>query len=94
MKKYQGPCGLYIQSLARTSNIGTKNLDDQILGLTLEATSDFLHTPLQQQSPSKSKTFTENWYSKVPSFGTLLAYLETTAEIIYVLGIQLFCFSR
>ena len=26
-----------------------------------------------------SKTFTENWDSKAPSVGTLLAYLETTA---------------
>ena len=25
------------------------------------------------------KTFTENWNSKAPSVGTLLAYLETTA---------------
>merc|ERR550534_273567 len=50
-KKYQGPCGLYIQSLARASNIRIKRLDGQNLGLTLEATSGFLHTPLQQQSP-------------------------------------------
>ena len=57
MKKYQGPCGLYIQSLARTSNIRIKRLDDQILGLTLEATSDFLHMPLQPQSPSKLINF-------------------------------------
>ena len=27
----------------------------------------------------KSKTFPENWDSKVPSVGTLFAYLETTA---------------
>ena len=27
----------------------------------------------------KIKTFTENWDSKAPSVGTLLAYLETTA---------------
>ena len=26
-----------------------------------------------------TKTFTENWDSKAPSVGTLLAYLETTA---------------
>ena len=57
MKKYQEPCGLYIQSLARTSNIRIKRLDDQHLGLTLEATGGFLHTPLQKQSPSKSINF-------------------------------------
>ena len=28
---------------------------------------------------TESKTFPENWYSKAPSVGTLLAYLETTA---------------
>ena len=27
---------------------------------------------------SKVKTFTENWDSKAPSVGTLLAYLQTT----------------
>ena len=27
----------------------------------------------------ETKTFTENWDSKAPSVGTLLAYLETTA---------------
>ena len=53
MKKYQGPCGLYIQSLARTSNIRTKNLDGHHLELTLEATNDFSHLPQQPQSPSK-----------------------------------------
>ena len=40
------------------------------------------------------KTLPENWDSKAPSVGTLLAYLETTAYIIFLLGIKLFCFSR
>ena len=31
---------------------------------------------------------------QTPSVGTILAYLETTAQIIFFLGIKLFCFSR
>ena len=30
-----------------------------------------------------TKTFTENWDSKTPSFGSFLAYLETTAKIFF-----------
>ena len=32
------------------------------------------------------KTFPENWDSKAPSVGTLLAYLETTAIIIKIMA--------
>ena len=40
------------------------------------------------------KTVAENWDSKATSAGTILAYLETTALIIYFLGIKLFCLPR
>ena len=44
----------------------------------------------------KLETFTENWDSKVPSVGTLLAYLESTKIrfFFFFLGIKLCCFLR
>ena len=35
----------------------------------------------QTMELDKTKTFPENWDSKAPSVGTLLAHFETTAEI-------------
>ena len=53
----------------------------------------FASTGIQNYQIILTKTFPENWDSKAPSVGTLLAYLETTAYIIFFLGIKLFCFK-
>ena len=40
------------------------------------------------------KTVTENWDSKLPSVETIFSYLESTAQIIFFLGIKISFFKH
>merc|ERR1712008_87864 len=63
------------------SNIRIKRLDDQHLGLTLEATGDFLHTPLQKQSPIHIRNQTKLRLS-IHCWGVMYYLMETPLLMI------------
>ena len=66
------------QIFSMSTNIASKPRNSLNAPSNIDGPVALLLLTVQNIKPAP-KTFTENWDSKAPSVGTLLAYLETTA---------------